>query len=108
VYSLSGTIGQPDAGQMSGGNYTLTGGFWSIFAAIQTTGSPLLRVEKTTTNTVVVAWPFPSTGFSLEQNALPNTGGWATVTNGVSQVGSENQVIVSPPAGNRFFRLKSP
>jgi len=30
-YTLSGTIGQPDAGAMSGGNYALTGGFW-IFA----------------------------------------------------------------------------
>jgi len=27
-YELSGTIGQPDAGQMSGGSYALTGGFW--------------------------------------------------------------------------------
>ena len=28
-YTLSGTIGQPDAGVMGGGGYTLTGGFWS-------------------------------------------------------------------------------
>lgn len=27
-YELSGTVGQPDAGQMSGGTYTLTSGFW--------------------------------------------------------------------------------
>ena len=27
-YSLGGTIGQPDAGLMSGGAYTLAGGFW--------------------------------------------------------------------------------
>jgi len=27
-FELSGTIGQPDAGAMSGGNFTLTGGFW--------------------------------------------------------------------------------
>jgi len=27
-FELSGTIGQPDAGTMSGGNFTLTGGFW--------------------------------------------------------------------------------
>ena len=26
-YSLTGTIGQPDAGTMSGGNFTLQGGF---------------------------------------------------------------------------------
>lgn len=27
-YSLSGTIGQPDAGALTGGNYRLEGGFW--------------------------------------------------------------------------------
>src|SRR3954463_14200346 len=67
VFSVTGTIGQPDAGHMSGGNYTLDGGFWGIVAAIQTPGSPLLRVERTSTNTVVVAWPSGSTGFSLQQ-----------------------------------------
>ncbi len=28
-YALSGSIGQPDAGSAAGGNYLLTGGFWS-------------------------------------------------------------------------------
>jgi hypothetical protein len=28
-YSLGGTIGQPDPGQLSGGSYTIIGGFWS-------------------------------------------------------------------------------
>jgi hypothetical protein len=28
TYDLSGTIGQPDAGRMSGGGYVLAGGFW--------------------------------------------------------------------------------
>jgi len=28
TYELGGTIGQPDAGEMSGGTFTLTGGFW--------------------------------------------------------------------------------
>ena len=27
-YSLNGTIGQADAGTLSGGSYTLVGGFW--------------------------------------------------------------------------------
>ena len=33
-YSLGGAIGQPDAGTLSGGGYTLVGGFWGG-AAIQ-------------------------------------------------------------------------
>ncbi|HAJ37797.1 MAG TPA: hypothetical protein DCL15_19175 [Chloroflexi bacterium] len=30
VYSVGGTIGQPDAGSVSGENYTLAGGFWGL------------------------------------------------------------------------------
>jgi hypothetical protein len=32
-YSLGGTTGQPDAGAMTGGVYTLAGGFWGGAAA---------------------------------------------------------------------------
>jgi hypothetical protein len=107
-YSLSGTIGQLDAGHMSGGNYTIDGGFWCIVAAVQTPGAPLLRIALTAANTFLVAWPMPSTGFSLQQNTNLSTSNWSGVTNAVNVVGSENQVIVSPPTGNRFYRLKYP
>ena len=33
AYILGGTVGQPDAGLLSGGNYTLGGGFWGGGAA---------------------------------------------------------------------------
>ncbi len=33
VYSLGGTIGQPDAGAMTGGAYSITGGFWPAATA---------------------------------------------------------------------------
>ena len=32
-YALGGTVGQPDAGVISGGGYTLGGGFWGGGAA---------------------------------------------------------------------------
>ena len=31
-YTLTGTIGQPDVGELSAGEYTLNGGFWSRLA----------------------------------------------------------------------------
>lgn len=37
-YSLRGSIGQPDAGEMSGGPYRVTGGFWSGIGAEAATG----------------------------------------------------------------------
>jgi hypothetical protein len=30
AYALSGTVGQPDAGAMSGEGYALSGGFWYV------------------------------------------------------------------------------
>jgi hypothetical protein len=109
VYTINGTIGQSDAGRMSGGSYTIEGGFWAVLGVVQTPGAPTLRVVRTSTNTVVVAWPSPSTGFSLQQNPIANNAGnWAGVTNVPVVVGSEKHVIIAPPAGNRFFRLKSP
>jgi hypothetical protein len=51
VYSVTGTLGQPDAGAtMSGGNLSLDGGFWSLIGAVQTPGAPLLSIIHTTTN----------------------------------------------------------
>jgi hypothetical protein len=105
VYSVTGTIGQPDAGHMSGGNYSLEGGFWGIIAAVQTPGAPLLSVSLTATNAVLVSWPYPSTGFNLQQNGALSTPNWVGVTNTPTQVGQQWQVIVQPPTGNRFYRL---
>jgi hypothetical protein len=33
IYALQGTAGQPDAGVLTGGEYTLTGGYWYTQAA---------------------------------------------------------------------------
>lgn len=108
VYAVSGTIGQPDAGTLSGGNYALVGGFWSIVAAIQTPGAPLLSIAKTTTNTVAVWWPSPSTGYRLQQNADPSTTSWSDVLQSPSDNGTNKIVIINPPVGNLFFRLRNP
>jgi len=39
-YSLGGTVGQPDAGVLSGGEYTLAGGFWGGAAAATASTCP--------------------------------------------------------------------
>src|ERR1035441_7366599 len=72
-YVVSGTIGQPDAGTMNGGNYSLTGGFWSLLAVVQTPGAPLLTIHLTATNTAVVSWPVSSPAFNLEKNSTLGT-----------------------------------
>ena len=109
VYSVSGTIGQPDAGKMSGGNFTVDGGFWGIIAAVPTPGAPLLKIAlNLPLATITISWAAPSTGFSLQQNPLLGAGNWVGVTNVPSVVGGENRVTVSPPVGNHFYRLNYP
>src|SRR5271154_5319205 len=67
VYSVSGTIGQQDASSaMTGGNYTLTGGFWSLISVVQAPGVPNLTITQSG-NSVIVFWP--NTGnYTLQQN----------------------------------------
>ena len=108
VYQVSGTIGQPDAGPtMSGGNYSVDGGFWSIIAAVQTPGAPLLSITRSNSN-VMVFWPATSTGFALQQNPNLNTTNWVTPSETVTNNGTINFIIVNPPTGNRFYRLFKP
>jgi hypothetical protein len=108
VYSISGTIGQPDAGVMSGGSYSLAGGFWGIIGIVQIPDGPLLTIHRTQTNSVVISWPSPSTGFSLQQATDLTTSTWNAPTESVSDNGTNKFIIVNPPAGNRFYRLFRP
>ncbi|MBI5384636.1 MAG: hypothetical protein HZA90_08085 [Verrucomicrobia bacterium] len=108
VSAVSGTVGQHDAsGALSGGTYTLVGGFWALPIAVQTTGAPLLSILRTATNTVAVSWPSPSTGWALEQNINSvSSANWSNVTATIQDDGTTKTLIVNPPAGNRYFRLK--
>lgn len=101
VYTVSGTIGQPDAGGgLSGGNYMVTGGFWSIYA-VQTPGAPTLMITKIG-NQVIVSWDPSVTGYTLQTNANLATPMWGNYAGTVVN----NTVTNSPPVGNLFFRLK--
>jgi hypothetical protein len=106
VYTVSGTIGQPDAGAMSGGGYSLTGGFWAL-DAMPTPVRPALSI-KLTGNTVMVYWSSPSTGFNLEVNTDLATANWLTPAEPVQDNGTIKYIIVNPPTSNRFYRLKKP
>jgi hypothetical protein len=109
VFAVSGTIGQLDANAlpMTGGNFSLVGGFWSLFA-VPMPGAPFLTIHLTTTNTAVVSWPSPSTGFTLQQNTNLNTTDWVAAPQTVTDNGTNKYIIVNPPTGHRFYRLRGP
>lgn len=106
VYSLSGTIGQPDAGKMSGGTFSIDGGFWGIIAAVQTPGGPLLSIERIG-SAVRVYWPTNATGFLLDQS-LTVTGAWSQVSFPYTTNATQISITVPAPAGNKFYRLRHP
>ncbi len=105
VFTVNGTIGQPDAGTMSGGNYSLTGGFWSLYA-VQTPGAPHLWVTRTSTNTVCVWWPVSDTTWQLQSTATLAGTNTAWTVNSYSTNGGNCVYVESSPTGARFYRLK--
>ena len=105
VYSVSGTIGQPDAGKMSGGNYSVDGGFWGIVAAVQTPGAPLLSVSRSN-NVVTVQWQQVA-GWNLIQNTnvVTPVASWGA-SSSPTLTGGTNYLNLTNTAGNLYFRLK--
>ena len=108
TYQVSGTLGQPDAsGAMTGGNYSLTGGFWSLIAVVQTAGLPNLTITFVGPNSVVVSW-LDAGSYTLQTNNNLNTSNWLGYGGTINTVNGTNSVTVTPPTGNLFFRLKQP
>ena len=107
-YSVSGTIGQPDASlAMSGGQYSVTGGFWSLINAVQTPGAPTLFVSHNG-NTVTVYWQNVA-GWNLVQsgNLATPIASWSS-SSSPTLTGGTNYLNLVNPSGNLFFRLKNP
>lgn len=106
-YSVTGTIGQPDAsGVMSGGNYSLTGGFWALIQVVQTPGAPTLNISRSA-STVTIYWQNVS-GWTLQQNgSLTTPLGWAA-NNSATLTNGTNYLTLTNPTGNQFYRLTHP
>ena len=93
---------------MTGGSYSLTGGFWALISVVQTAGLPNLTITHSG-NSVIVSWP--DTGsYTLQQNAnLALANGWATSGYSIStSANGTSSITITPPTGNLFFRLANP
>lgn len=104
TYTVSGTIGQPDAsGAMTGGNYSLTGGFWSLIAVVQTPGAPTLYISHSGAG-VTVYWQNVA-NWTLQQNGkLEVPTGWGN-SSGITQANGTNYLTLTQSSGNQFYRL---
>lgn len=106
-YLFAGTIGQHDASAVAiGGNYSLTGGFWSMAQAVQTPGVPTLYISSSG-NMVTIYWQ-DVPGWSLQQNSgLTAPAGWSS-SGGILLNNGTNYLTLANPPGNFFYRLIHP
>jgi hypothetical protein len=76
---------------------------------ISLASAPSLNIRLTTTNTLAVVWPSPSTGFTLQQNTNGvATANWSNVTDLIQDDGTNRTLITSPTADKLFYRLFKP
>jgi hypothetical protein len=104
VYSISGTIGQPDANTvpMSGGPYSLQGGFWSLIA-VQIPGAPLLRIEPAGPGQATISWEPDDPGWELQEALSLTLSNWVDSASGVT-----NPITVPVSSPTTFYRLHKP
>jgi hypothetical protein len=108
TYQVTGTIGQPDAsGALTGGQFSVTGGFWSLINVVQTPGAPTLYVSHSG-HTVTVYWQDVS-GWNLVQSGSLTTpiASWSS-SSSPTLTGGTNYLNIANLTGNLFFRLKNP
>ena len=103
-YSLSGTIGQPDAGgPLTNGQYSVTGGFWVLPTLVQTSGAPTLYITNAAPGFATIWWTPPTPGFALQF-----TDGLAPTAWVVAPSGTNNPATVPATLPARFYRLGKP
>jgi len=104
VYSVSGTIGQPDAGgPLTNGQYSATGGFWALPTAVQVTGAPTLTIAPATSGNATISWTPNTPGFVLQESASLSPVNWTN-----SPSGAANPTVVPATLPMKFYRLFKP
>jgi hypothetical protein len=102
TYVVSGTIGQPDAGSLTGGAYSVEGGFWPAIRAVQIPGGPFLSIVHSGAN-VIVSWTPATPGFVLQQTPVLAPISWQNAPSGIT-----NPAMIPANTAARFYRLIKP
>lgn len=104
VFTVNGTIGQPDAGgPLTGGGYSLIGGFWALPFAVQTPGAPALAIAPFSPGQARISWTPNTPGYVLQENVNLSTTNWVN-----SPSGASNPVIVPATLPLKAYRLRKP
>jgi hypothetical protein len=80
-----------------------------LFSVPSQPTAPSLSIRSTSSNTVAVSWPSPSTGFLVQQNTNGiGSVNWSNVTEAIEDDGSNKTLFVNPTGQSRFYRLVQP
>jgi len=107
-FSLDGRIGQAIPGTQTGGACTLTACFWSLVTTVSTSNAPALCGAWVVNGSgPKLIWAMPVEGWVLQQTAVlagsePKR---VPVDGAYIDTGTESEVTVGVPSGQRFFRL---
>ena len=103
-YSLTGTIGQPDAGStMTNGQFSVTGGFWVLPQVVQTVGAPKLSIAPAAPGYATLSWTPNLPGFVAQETWSLSPANWTN-----SPSGATNPVTLPTDVLAKFFRLSKP
>jgi len=104
VFTIGGTIGQPDAGgPMTGGGYSLTGGFWALPVGVPTPGLPTLLILRGAPGFATISWSPTTPGFVLQMSDSLTTPSWSDTPSGAA-----NPATVPATLPSKFYRLRKP
>jgi hypothetical protein len=104
VYSVSGTVGQPDAGgPTTNGQYAVSGGFWALPMAVQVSNAPVLTILPATPGNAILSWAPNTPGFILQETWSLSPAHWTN-----SPSGATNPIVVPATLPTRFYRLQRP
>ena len=103
-FSVSGTLGQHDAGgAMTNGQYSASGGFWVLPVAVQTQGAPQLTIVPAAPGQGTISWTPATPGFVLQETPGLAPSNWVN-----SASGAANPVTVPTALPSKFYRLRKP
>lgn len=108
-FTLTGTIGQPDAAPRftsSDNRFTLEPGFWSPHSVVQLPDFPPLVMRPGAPGFSVIAWPVAANGFILQSSPDMSPGSWMDIGTRPVDTALEHTVTVSNLAPRAFFRLR--
>jgi hypothetical protein len=88
---------------------TNAGAAYLFIAVDEMSGRPSLTIRFTVPNTVTISWPSPSTGWVLQESIDDlYSVNWSNAPGLIQDDGITKTLIVSPPSGDRFYRLSKP